>query len=54
MHQISYRSVAALMPHEGYKPDSPRGSDNDIFKVQMIYFGPLIFTKVNSKKRPVV
>ena len=25
-----------------------------IFKVQMIYFGPLIFTKVNSKKRPAV
>ena len=30
MHQISCRKVAALMPHEGYNPDNPRGTDNDI------------------------
>ena len=30
MHQIYCRNVAALMPHEGFKPDGSRGSDNDI------------------------
>ena len=24
------RNASALLPHEGYKPDSPRGTDNDI------------------------
>ena len=30
MHQIYCRNVASLMPHEGYKPDSLKGSDDDI------------------------